>query len=490
MLNAPINDDWSFRLAAESMRSDKNITYSDPANSEYDEDSYDSIRGKLLYDPLSIPELSVLFTISDVTDSPAVTAVNGDPADRHYDATQSAIEYRENDVTSYILDINYELTEEYALQSITSRVDTKAYLDGSGTISGSAYLRDELRADEDYSQEFRVIKQPGFSPLSGVAGVYYGNFKNDRDSLVTLEPEPIQSLSSKNQDTSLGLFAQARWEFNSKWTGIVGARYNRDTSDTEFEDYLDKTKTTSEYESDSFLPNVGVIYSIDELSNIAFTVSQGYRSGFYEEGRAIDPEYLTSYELAYRALLADEKLQLSANTFFYDWQDQQITVTQGSAQLPYTENAGQSNVYGLELDARYYFDTVTIGSSIGLLKTELTDYKSELTSINYSGNEFPEAPEFSGSLWANARIAEYWFVSGDLSGRSSAYATSDLSNTHDKVSGYGLVNLRAGYERDIYSIVASVDNLFDKEYITGRDTLGGVYVGDERTFAVTFSASY
>lgn len=309
--------------------------------------------------------------------------------------------------------------------------------------------------------------------------------------LNTIGSSPFQDLESKREDTSIGVFGEAKWQFAHSWNAILGARYNWDDTDTYFYNRKEQTITESEYSSSAFLPKLGIVYDLTKASSLGFTISQGYRPGFTEEDRQIDPEYLTNYELAYRSEWFNRDLQANANLFYYDWQDMQVSVPVGNSGVTYTENAGKASVYGVELELRYKISGTTFGGSLGYLRTSLDDYKSSVVDIDFTGNEFPEAPEFSGSLWIISRFGEHWFTSADLIARSEAFATSDLANVESrKIPAYEVLDVRIGYEQDYYSIIFAVDNVFDKEYLTGRDLFNGYYVGDPRTYSVQVSAFY
>ncbi|MEM7563141.1 MAG: TonB-dependent receptor [Pseudomonadota bacterium] len=494
MISGPISDDWSFRLSGEALSEEKDIEYSVPEAEFFADDEYRNVRGKLLYEPASLPELTVKLTIADTTDKPAVTAITDndeyDISDRFFDVFVSAAEKRENDVQSKVVDVSYELDDGYVLKSITAFIDTDALLTGTGP---AGYLRDEIRSDSDITQEFRLLVEDPESEWTGVIGVFLGDFNNERDSLILGGGSVVQDLVSERDETSLALFGSARRYLGDRWQISLGARLVNDTTDNWFWNQKDDLITESDYEAKVFLPEAGIIYQIDVESSIAFNISRGYRSGFSERERTIDPEFLTNYEIAYRSTLLDDQLTFNANWFYYEWDDMQISVPLGLFGQTFTENVGEASATGAELTVYWQPDDtgLTLGSSLGLLKTSLDDYVSENGDVDFSGNEFPEAPRYSGSIWVVSRFGDNWFFSTDYVFRGSAFATSDLGNDEDrKVPSYGLVDARIGYEEDAYSIIAGVRNLFDKEYITGRDTRGGVYVGDARTYTLTLNAYF
>jgi outer membrane receptor protein involved in Fe transport len=490
MLSGPIIGGLSFRLSGEYLYEEKDILYSEPAAEFFREDEYRNVRGKLLFQPDFLPELSVKFTLSDTTDKPAVPAVSPPNFDRVFNVEESAAEKRENDVMSIVLDASYELGGGFVLRSISAFIDTDAMITGTGA---AGYSRDEIREDSDITQEFRLVRNVPDSVWTGVLGFFYGDFTNDRDSLVKGGGSTIQDLVSEREDTNIAGFGEIRLSLGNHWGVSFGARYTVDTSDQWTLNKKDALVIESEYESSAFLPQASLIYRVDEAQSIAFSVSRGYRSGFNEEGRTIDPEFLTSYEIAYRLIVLNGALVFNADLFYYDWDDMQVSVPIGLFGETYTENAGSASAQGLEL-MLYWKPPVTgmtVGASLGLLRTRLDDYKSEIGDVDFSGNEFPEAPPYSGSLWAVYRFGNHWFASADYVFRGSAFATSDLANQEDKkVPAYHVVDARFGYEHKHFSIILGIRNLLDEEYITGRDIRDGAYIGDARTYTGTISAYF
>ncbi|MCW5626792.1 MAG: outer membrane beta-barrel protein, partial [Burkholderiales bacterium] len=226
------------------------------------------------------------------------------------------------------------------------------------------------------------------------------------------------------------------------------------------------------------------------------TASTGYRGGFKEAGREIKPEYLKSYELAYRSVEADGRVIFNANVFYYDWRDQQITVRPGNVLIGLSANAGRSHAYGSELSLAWRpHRRIDLGASAGWLKTQIDDFRESavgiISDVNYAGKEFPEAPRWSGAIWAVVRFDAGFFASFDLTSRSRSFATSDLANNQSfMVPGYSVAALRVGYETSRYSAVFFVQNLFGRDYISGRDLAGTTYVGDLRTAGVTLTARF
>lgn len=523
MLSGPLSDQWSFRIAAETAKGHKAISYSDPATAHLDDDEYQSVRAKLRFKPQSLPGLELKLTVSDTLDDPSVTAISirgprsparndGCPEvitaqDRYFCVRETAAERRRNKVRNHVLEASYPLSPGVTLSSVTAHVETDAYIDGTGSFRAQPYLRDEIRSDKDTTQLVRYSYAPEGSAWTGEAGVFLGRFGNTRDSLVKVDTSVQQDLTSSRRDRNGALFGEARWGFAPDWRLILGARYEREKSSQTVDFRSGGIRERSEYDSEVFLPKIGVVRDLGPQESVAFSVSSGYRGGFRETesgtlGRDVDPEFLTSFDLAYRSRWLDGKVRLNANMFYNRWRDQQVTVnranvdagstgdTSSATVLTTTLNAGQSHMVGAEVDLAWRVARqVNVGASIGVLKTQFDDFA--YGGGNLRNNEFPEAPRLSGGLWATARFGGGWFLSSNLSARAKAFATSDIFNDNAKrIAGYAVVGARFGYETETLSTVLWVDNLTDRVYLTGRDFRNGAYVADPRSAGVTVTARF
>jgi outer membrane receptor protein involved in Fe transport len=76
------------------------------------------------------------------------------------------------------------------------------------------------------------------------------------------------------------------------------------------------------------LPKIGISHDLSDTQLIGLTWQRGYRSGGVNvRTRAAhdsyDPEFTSTFELAWRASWLDRRLRTSANLYHTDWKDQQ-----------------------------------------------------------------------------------------------------------------------------------------------------------------------
>lgn len=250
---------------------------------------------------------------------------------------------------------------------------------------------------------------------------------------------------------------------------------------------------------DAFLPHVGATFDWNDQLSTSFFVKRGYRSGGTEVTgtgavNPYDPEYLLSYEFALRAELLDGRASVNANAYYGDWKDQQVDVPEieGSNIFYRLENAGESELYGLEVDARLQFNSQLAVYAAAALN--YTEYKTfQALDRDYSGNEFKYAPTETAALGANYDINRYFFVNANITYQGESYA--DDANEIE-LDSHALVNAIGGYRSDRIGVELYVRNLFDETYTTsefGFQDANGSYdkarVGDPRQIGmrVTFT---
>lgn len=510
VVNAPlVQDQVALRVAGQSMRQTNGVTYSNPAFNVLGKDQLDQIRGKLLITPAAMPGLRALFTVSRTLDNPMQTSVTGpDFFARQYDANISMFpELRKAAVNNYIADISYEFSPGVKVQSITALADTKVRITGPNQ---PIWFRDDTRNGEDLSQDLRFSFDQPDSRLSGVLGLFAGRFTSHSDALATtsLAPFfPIQEGTFDYKDTSVAAYADLRYRVWDKWTLLGGGRLLRDESKKNFAAMawdpfsggppmsLNEVSASSNTE---FLPKFGLAYDLAMNQTIAGTVSKGYRKGFSELPvgtttiNQVNPEFMWAYELAYRSKWWDDRLQINANIFYYDYKGQQLTSeVPGGAGQTITRNIGRSHLYGGEIEARMRpLEGLTLFASVGLLKTKFDEAITfdQGALRNYSGNEFPESPSVTATIGGIWKHQSGFFAGADVSYTDGYFSPRDLSNNPLRyVDSFTLVNAQLGYETKHGTLAIFARNLFDKQYLTAISTpglTGSASIGDGRVVGV------
>jgi iron complex outermembrane receptor protein len=259
-------------------------------------------------------------------------------------------------------------------------------------------------------------------------------------------------------------------------------------------------------------------FSDDVMTYVKY--SRGFRSGSYGEDLVYldagddlyaDPEFIDAYELGMKSEYLDSRLRLNAALFYYDYTDQQFTNNVGLS--AYLENAGDTDIYGLELEMLAVLaDGWTLQAGLGLLDSEYKELTlSDLSTadpsdtIDLSGNTPVSSPEvnfnfasdYETSLLDNymmrlhvdgAYVDDQWF---------SAY--NDLLGFEDiRQDAYWVFNARAAFSdtAEKYTLSFWINNIADEEYdvfgINLQTAAGYNYFsqGAPRTYGVDFTIKF
>ncbi|MEQ9607875.1 MAG: TonB-dependent receptor [Kiloniellaceae bacterium] len=499
--SAPIiEDQLAFRVSGEYSAKTSDIDFADPANETLADDEYTNLRGKLLFMPEFAEGFRLLLTASRAYDKPTAGSVTGpDFFDREYNTTSDFIEFREMDVLNYNADVSYAFDNGMVLRSITAINDTD--LNINSAPASPVFFRNDNREDFDITEDLRLEINDEIFGLSGVIGVFYGDFDQKVDTRIDAYGAVFQEGDIRNQTETLAAYADLRYRFLEDFVLIAGGRFQHDKVrnlvDTD-SDYTGPSFSDMEASFDVFLPKIGLGYDISPTQSVAVTAARGYRQGFTEilvgtgdQVNAVDPEFMWTYELAYRLETSGNRLQLGANLFFNDYTDHQITVTDPVfAPLSNTRNAADSISYGAEVEGRYNFGNgLQVFGSLGLLKTEFGDFpdaECEPSGGNCEGNSFPEAPAVTGALGGVYRHDSGFYGAVSANYTDDYYVRGDVNNMAEvEIESRILANAKIGYAGEHFGFSLYVDNIFDKDYLTGRSTSGNTAtIGDGRTVGV------
>lgn len=233
------------------------------------------------------------------------------------------------------------------------------------------------------------------------------------------------------------------------------------------------------------------------------SVSTGYKAGgFNDKAGAGDyqPEQLKAYEAGLKGRFLDNRLQLSASYFHYDYRDMQLTSTVCPSPDPtscgsVTRNAATATIKGLELEATAMVGANgTLRANAALTRARFDDYRPN-ASADWSGQGLDRAPDRSLGLGYTHYFpldsgAELTATLGTR--YSSSYTISDpAAAIRYRQPSFRKSELVLGYAAadDSYSVQLFAKNLENEITIESR-VPGAFFVGDPRTFGVRMSTRF
>lgn len=397
---------------------------------------------------------------------------------------------------------------------------------------------------ETWSQEFRLSSSQGDLDWTLGAFYYEDTHTTEFNFFTAILPSVSQGRQT-TETTAAALFGHIGWNFSERWALKAGARYSYENRDV---DLVNSNRAgigtitpglprAFDESWNEVTPLVTLEYHLPSTMTY-LTYTRGFKSGGYNfpatsTPNGLDPEILDMVELGMKGDYFDSTLRVNGSLYYYDYTDLQVTRAADSGGAPSTENAGEAQLYGLDLDVTWLVtDAFTLSASLNLLDSEYDDYTpapqiyrailddtigtasptpgmapASRTNPNHAPyNSFVADGEslLRSSDYSYTVTAAYEFMVGQ--GRlpvSVTYSYKDdynfdfpvdpIARTWLRQEGFGLVNARAAYYSpgDKWSLSLWGRNLTDEEYF--NEAAGNAmglrgFWADPRTYGV--SAEY
>ncbi len=453
-------------------------------------------------------------------------------ADKSNEGTAPA--YSETDVFGLSATLDYNLSENLAIRSITAyrELDSDFARDGDHSPHRISQFEDMLEQDQ-FTQELQLLGT--YDRMNWILGLYY--FSEDGNNVNTLDFTVSNFRSGGAFDnTSWAAFAQATYDMTDRFHLTLGARYtDEDKAFTPdqiiYNNYfagfsnlvppgnplaaldapflqagsrilplLEKEISISE-----FTPMANVSFDLSDKVMLYATYSEGFKSGGFTQRvfppivagftappgtpdldliPTYEPEFVDVLEAGFKMDLLDGLLRLNGAFFKTNYEELQVQVFNSVA--PVTQNIGEASIEGFELElsaspAEDWF----IEGSLSLLDAEYDTIDTANTLI-FESNEFERVPETTASLGLSREFsisdAGTLLLRADWSYRSETF--NDAYNTPLlETDSYSLIDASARWTNKDgdWTVIVSGTNLSDEEYLvtgvygTAFQSLEGVY---------------
>jgi iron complex outermembrane receptor protein len=247
-----------------------------------------------------------------------------------------------------------------------------------------------------------------------------------------------------------------------------------------------------------------------------FSAATGYRQGTFNSPSGsspsqfsiLEPETNLAFEIGAKTTWLDNRLQLNAAVFDYDYTNMQVFALQQiageGAPQNIESNAGKSFERGGELSLKASPSNAwLITAEVGYVDAKFTEFNTVTNTgmpISLAGNRLPRAPQ-----WTAGTMLQYHASLGsggsvvlqtDWNYRSDYYVNPDnLNNPY--IPGRTIGNVRATYvsPSDHWEFGLWAQNVTDKKYPMGGYSLAFanskiLYFGDPLTYGATISLKY
>lgn len=362
-----------------------------------------------------------------------------------------------------------------------------------------------------FTQELRLTG-PSSEGWRYVAGLYF-----EKDELLEIDSGDLSENplgitppfaprlgNNFNQDVkSIAAFFHSELSVSESLDLVGGIRFTRDTVEIDATTFLaandpqgDEDRVTPVIPVDALIDKrdnsdvsyeLGFKWTAQEDVMLYGRLSTGFRSGGYSVpfGGVIttfDPEEITAFELGLKAQTLDDKLQVNAALFRYDYDDLQINVDDPTSPLvPITRNIGTAEVWGIEADLWWVpVDNVDIKFGLGYLDAEYTKTDRTITTyagtIALQGKRPVNTPEFTynGLVRYERPLSNSLdlVLLGDFSWSDERYLEA-TAQPFDLADDYFIANARAAIKSsdNRWEVAIWGKNITDETYLTYMNNL-------------------
>ena len=383
------------------------------------------------------------------------------------------------------------------------------------TINLSTFTGNEFET-EDASLEVR-FRSNADGPLSWMVGGFYAktilteslfqSIVGDASGLAPLtgpflaggvpiqdDPEASTVLTVSDYDLeSIAIFGEVSYDFSDNWSTTLELRYTDEEREGDLPLSVGAPGPGRVSDDFSFVtPRLIVNFNpagSDGSSLWYGSVARGVKSGGFNntnspipEDAVYDEEENWTWEVGYKNVFAQGRVQFSAAAYYVDWKDLQIR-SFGAANLALIQNVSGAEVVGFEaqlaaaltenitINAGYAFtdptydDDATASSArreCGIPESICSRDAEGLAIIGGNQLERTSAHQFNLSGQYSTVFNNGWegFARLDISHQSEQQNVINQNAIPDRT----LVNLRLGYEGDRYAIALWGRNLTDEDY--------------------------
>jgi iron complex outermembrane receptor protein len=410
-VNLPISDTLAARVALFGERRDSfyHITGAGGGDYPFNKGDLREIAGRfsLLWKPveglsiLSKTDLDYIdqgaYPASPYTNQfrtlPGTTTANPNYRDL-FDITANAPQAARDKFLRTILRVEYRLDSGVRLRSVSGfqngNTMYRADLDGTNSPAGTtnSTFFDSV-TETQFSQEFNIISPDNgrFTWLAGVFGVWNAYFFPHPYQFVIDVANPLNlaaaqyKLQGRNPERSLAAFGQVGFELTPTLKLDVGGRYTASRSINRIDvlQYGTPLRDDQETHSDNFSYKATLGWKANADHYLYGFVATGFRPGGLNVPVGLglpapfEPEKVTSYELGWKANLADHHVRTTLSGFYNSYKDFQVTIGYPTYPTFGIELNVQdpTKIYGFEAETDVTLGKLKLDAGINVLHSSL-----------------------------------------------------------------------------------------------------------------------
>jgi iron complex outermembrane receptor protein len=389
--------------------------------------------------------------------------------------------------------LTWDLGDKIELTSISAyeSVDRFYEQDADSSLAPIFYSIDAVKA-EQFTQELRLSGRSKM--LQWVAGAFY---YTDSKDMVFQNPTIVQAFGTDvgfENDSHLDLeswavFGQADVYLTEQFYVTAGLRYTHDDKKLVISnDFANPIFTDHEFiDTGNLTWKIGGTWlPSDDLMAFA-SVSKGFKSGAFKttfsrpgEAAPTGEENVISYEAGLKAEVIDNRLNVNASIFYYDYSDlqaQSVSSRDGTASSLLL-NIGDVSIKGAEFEATGVItDNLETAVGISLLDTKIHSTVLSTGGIPFDGNEMAVSPPVSINGIVRYTVPAPIFGGETTLQTNAVYKAAHFLTPENQLTmkqdGYVIWDARVSWAApgDKWTLEAFVENILDEQYASAAFTV-------------------
>ena len=375
--------------------------------------------------------------------------------------------------------------EGVRLSTVTSGARTRSRYSYDDDWTAASYMgfSDLARTRWVMNQELRLDSTPG-QRVGWVSRWTLGIFYADTEEFSRYtndNPWDLSGLKTTYRSDNTALFGQIGHDISPATRLVAGLRLERFTLKgigvkshyAKYDGTLDAPVAVAPSFDDTLMGGKLTLEHDVSDHELAFvSLTRGYKAGGINVDARIDvtsdpltyaTETLWNWEAGLRGHWLEQRLTGEVTAFWLQRQDTQVRDSAGfgGTYRFFTDNGGNSHVYGLEAAGSYALtEAWSMRGSLALMRSELEPFT--LSNGNAGGGRvLANTPRFGYTLGLRYDTGRGLFGSVELVGRAEQF---DSNNQNEARRAFRVVNASFGYAWDRWTLTLWAKNLLDEEY--------------------------
>jgi len=385
-----------------------------------------------------------------------------------------------------------------------------------GFIPFSSDTQDGIDNLDQLTQEVRIAQQAS-EAMFWQAGVFY--FDSEFD--VITNPFFVPATTVTHTNTAWAVFGHVSYDVSDAVTITGGVRWTDDEKELTAVNNPGAPVAPTEVSDSQVSWDLSALFELSDSFNLYGRIAEGFRAptiqgrdiAFFGQPSVADSETITSGEVGFKSLLANNRVRLNGSVFYYQIKDQQLSAIGGGGNLIQLINADKGTGMGFDIEGEFLpTDNLMFTVGLSYTDTELEDDTLVVTpcaqctvrdplDVNdraiIDGNSFVQAPEYIATVTARygVPIGEsgelFFFTDWAFQGETQFFIyESDEYFSDDTFEG----GARIGYSHNDgqWEVALFGRNITDEENVKGGIDFNNLtgFDNEPRIIGVTFTAHF